>query len=41
MTEGKILDLIVLHSEYPEIEISRDKKEVWIDDKLVCRNEDD
>lgn len=30
--------LINLHSEYPEVAITEDKKEVWIDDWLVWKD---
>jgi len=29
------MDLITLHSEFPEIAITRDRTQVWVDDRLV------
>ncbi len=41
MKKGSVLDLIVLHSEYPEVEITTDRKQVWVDDRLVWEEEPD
>jgi len=37
---GKVLDLKILHADYPEIAITRDRKQVWVDDRLVWERED-